>query len=262
MKRRALRAIVLTTLAIALSACSVLPQRGNVSKGQKLDPWESWNRKVFSFNEGLDDHLLRPVATAYTELIPAFVRKSLDNFFSNVSDGWSTVNLLLQGRPKQAVVQGLRFSINTVLGFGGVLDIASETGLERNTQDLGQTFGRWGFGTGAYVVWPLFGPSSVRDSLALPFDVSATPGWIFDDGHAKVAIAGTQIIAIRANFLRASDMLGEIALDKYTFYRDAYLQRRGHFDDDDEAEVLVAPEPDASVPAAPSAPASVASAAQ
>jgi len=263
---RATRFLTLVLLAFALAACSVLPMRGNASKGQKLDPWETWNRKVFTFNEELDDHVLRPVATAYSELVPAFVRKSIDNFMSNVGDAWSSVNLLLQGRPKQALNQGLRFSINTFLGLGGVLDIATETGLERNSQDLGQTFGRWGFGTGAYIVWPLFGPSSVRDSLALPWDRLASPAWVFDDGRAKVAITATQIINTRANFLRASDMLSDIALDKYTFYRDAYLQRRGHFDDDEEAEVLESsptPTPAASAPeAAASYPEAAASAAQ
>ena len=257
--KRAFRFLTLVSLALVISACSVLPQRGNESKGQKLDPWESWNRKVFSFNEELDDHVLRPVATAYSEIVPAFVRKSIDNFMSNVGDAWSAVNLPLQGRPKLALNQGLRFSINTVLGMGGVLDIASETGLERNSQDLGQTFGRWGFGTGAYVVWPLFGPSSVRDSLALPWDRLASPAWVFDDGRAKVAITLTQIVNTRANFLRASDMLSDIALDKYTFYRDAYLQRRGHFEDDEEAELLVAPEP--SAPASGAASAAVAASA-
>ncbi|MBV8504090.1 MAG: VacJ family lipoprotein [Paucibacter sp.] len=269
MKRSVLRALTLGLLVGVLSACSVLPQHGSASKGQKLDPWEKWNRKVFSFNEELDTHVLRPVATAYSDVVPEFVRKSIDNFISNVGDAWSTVNLLLQGRPKQALTQGMRFSVNTVLGLGGVLDIASEAGLERYSQDLGQTFGRWGFGTGAYIVWPVFGPSSVRDSLALPWDRLATPAWLIDDGKAKVAIFAMQAINTRANFLRASDMLSDIALDKYTFYRDAYLQRRGHFDDDDEAEVLVsspasaasAPGDAASAPAdAPAAPAQAASA--
>jgi len=256
MMKQFVRLLLLTLLAVAVSACSVLPQRGNASKGQKLDPWESWNRKVFAFNEEVDQHLLRPVATAYSEIVPEFVRKSVDNVFANVGDAWSTLNLLLQGRPKLAITQGMRFAVNTVFGLGGVFDIASEAGMERNSQDLGQTFGRWGFGTGAYIVWPLFGPSSVRDSLALPWDRLASPAIVFDDGKAKVAIYALQTINTRSNFLRASDMLGDIALDKYTFYRDAYLQRRGHFEDDDEAEVLV---PDAPSGVAASAPAESAS---
>jgi phospholipid-binding lipoprotein MlaA len=132
----------------------------------------------------------------------------------------------------------MRFAVNTTLGFGGLLDISTEVGLEKNSEDLGKTFGRWGFGTGAYVVWPLFGPSSVRDSLALPWNRLASPALIVNGGLSKTAIISLQTINARANFLRAGEMLDGIALDKYTFYRDAYLQRRGSFDDDEEYEVL------------------------
>ena len=245
-------------LVLAITGCQVMPTLpGHVSKGQKLDPWESWNRKVFAFNDSLDEHVLKPVATAYSDLVPQLVRTYIDNFFNNVSDAWSAVNLVLQGRFKPALMEGFRFSVNTVLGLGGILDIATEAGIERNTQDLGMTFGRWGFGTGAYIVWPLFGPSSVRDSLALPWDRYASPALLFDDGRSKVAIYSLQTINTRANFLRASSLLGDIALDKYTFYRDAYLQRRGSFDDDEAAEILV---PDAKPSgAAASAPAGAAS---
>jgi phospholipid-binding lipoprotein MlaA len=131
-----------------------------------------------------------------------------------------------------------------------VLDIATEAGLDKNSQDFGKTLGKWGMGTGAYVVWPFFGPSSVRDSLALPVDWQASPGVVFDDGSKKVALTSLNLINTRANFLRAGEMLEGIALDKYTFYRDAYLQRRGSFDDDDEVEVLV-PGSAASAPAEP-----------
>jgi phospholipid-binding lipoprotein MlaA len=208
------------------------------SKGQKLDPWESWNRKVFAFNDGLDAHVLKPVATAYSQLVPSPVRQGVDNFFNNIGDAWSAVNLVLQGRFKSAAEQGMRFAINSTLGIGGLLDIMGEAGLERNPQDLGKTFGRWGMGTGAYVVWPVFGPSSVRDSLALPFDRAFSPAVLVDNGGKKVTLTLVQAINARANFLRAGEMLDGIAFDKYTFYRDAYLQRRGSFDDDDEIEVL------------------------
>ena len=252
-------AAVLIALSLAVSGCSTIDtMRGRSSQGQRLDPWESWNRKVFSFNEGLDEYLLKPVATAYSDFVPQLVRTYISNFFNNVGDAWSSVNLVLQGRFEPALMQGFRFSVNTFLGFGGLIDIATEAGIERNPQDLGQTFGRWGFGTGAYIVWPLFGPSSVRDSLALPWDRWASPALAFNDGRDKFVIYGLQTINTRANFLRASDMLEGIALDKYTFYRDAYLQRRGSFGDDDEAEVLV-PDTPASAPTAASAPSAAAS---
>lgn len=238
---RWLNRLCLVLLALCLSACASL--RGPGAAGQKLDPWENWNRKVFAFNESLDKHLLKPVATAYSEVVPAPARLAADNFFSNIGDAWSAINLVLQGRFKLAVQQTMRFAVNSTLGFAALIDIASEAGLERNTEDLGKTFGRWGFGTGAYIVWPLFGPSSVRDSLALPWDRSASPALFIREGQSKVAIYSLQTINARANFLRAGEMLEGIALDKYTFIRDAYLQRRGSFDDDEEYEVVTPPVP-------------------
>ncbi|WP_457443071.1 MlaA family lipoprotein [Roseateles sp. P5_E4] len=282
---RIVRMLALFVLALSLAGCQTVKGVGTRieravdkvmgSKGQRLDPWESWNRKVFAFNEKLDENVLKPVATAYTEIVPAPIRTGVDNFFGNIGDAWSAINLFLQGRFKAGVEQGMRFAVNSTLGLAGVLDIATEAGLEKNSQDFGKTLGKWGMGTGAYIVWPLFGPSSVRDSLALPVDWQASPGVIFDDGRKKVAITALSLVNTRSNFLRAGEMLDGIALDKYTFYRDAYLQRRGSFDDDDEVEVLVpgngasapataasAPEPAASEPTAnvkkPAEPASAA----
>lgn len=265
---RVLRMLALLVLALSLAGCQTVKGVGTRieravdkvmgSKGQKLDPWESWNRKVFAFNESLDANVLKPVATAYSEIVPSPIRTGIDNFFGNIGDAWSAVNLFLQGRFKAGVEQGMRFAVNSTIGLVGVLDVATEAGLEKNSQDFGKTLGKWGMGTGAYIVWPLFGPSSVRDSLALPMDWKASPAVVFDDGSKKVLITSLNIINTRANFLRAGEMLEGIALDKYTFYRDAYLQRRGSFDDDDEIELLV-PGNGASAPAAA---ASAASAAQ
>jgi len=263
---RLIRCFVLMALVLGLSGCQTVQGVGTRidkaldkvmgSKGQRLDPWESWNRKVFTFNEKLDANVLKPVATAYSELVPSPIRTGIDNLMGNIGDAWSTVNLLLQGRFKAGVEQGMRFAVNSTLGLAGVLDIATEAGLEKNSQDFGKTLGHWGMGTGAYIVWPVFGPSSVRDSLALPVDWQASPGVVFDDGSKKVGVSVLSAVNARANFLRAGQMLEGIALDKYTFYRDAYLQCRGSFDDDEEVEVLVpangasAPEAAASAPGA------------
>lgn len=259
-----LRSLALLALVIGLAGCQTVKGVGTRveravdkvmgSKGQRMDPWESWNRKVFAFNEKLDEAVLKPVATAYSEIVPSPIRNGIDNFFGNIGDAWSAVNLVLQGRFKAGVEQGMRFAVNSTFGLAGVLDVATEAGLEKNSQDFGKTLGKWGMGTGAYIVWPVFGPSSVRDSLALPIDWQASPAVVFDDGRKKVAITALNLINTRANFLRAGEMLEGIALDKYTFYRDAYLQRRGSFDDDDEVEVLVpgngASAPEAAAPAA------------
>jgi phospholipid-binding lipoprotein MlaA len=286
MMGRWIRTLALLALVLNLAGCQTVKGVGTRleravdkvmgSKGQRLDPWESWNRKVFAFNESLDANVLKPVATAYSEIVPSPIRTGIDNFFGNIGDAWSAVNLMLQGRFKTGVEQGMRFAVNSTLGLAGVFDVATEAGLEKNSQDFGKTLGKWGMGTGAYIVWPVFGPSSVRDSIALPIDWQASPAVIFDDGSKQVAITALNLVNTRANFLRAGDMLEGIALDKYTFYRDAYLQRRGSFDDDEEVEVLVpgngasapssaasAAEPAASEPAAgvkkPAEPASAAS---
>jgi len=264
---RALRVLGLLALVLSLAGCQTMKGMGNRieravdkvmgSKGQRLDPWESWNRKVFAFNETLDENVLKPAATAYAEIVPSPIRTGIDHFFGNLGDAWSAVNLLLQGRFKAGIEQGMRFAVNSTFGLAGLLDVATEVGLEKNSQDFGKTLGKWGMGTGAYIVWPVFGPSSVRDSLALPVDWQATPAVVFDEGSKKVGILALNLVNTRANFLRAGEMLEGIALDKYTFYRDAYLQRRGSFDDDEEIEVLVpggaasAPEP---APAAASDP--------
>ena len=245
--------------ALALGGCASVTstvtdtvKAARAGPGQRLDPWENWNRKVFSFNESLDEIVLKPVATAYSKVVPQFVRRSVDNFFNNAADAWSMVNNVLQAKPEPAFQDLVRFTTNSVFGFGGVLDIASEFGLEHHYEDLGQTLGRWGFGAGAYVVWPLLGPSSVRDSAALPADRwFASPALVIQDGRWQSGVTVLQVINTRANFLGASKVIDDIALDKYTFVRDAYLQRRRSLVFDGDAPDSSA---DAANPAAPAVP--------
>jgi phospholipid-binding lipoprotein MlaA len=210
---------------LALGGCATLKDaRGG--PGARLDPWESWNRKVFAFNESLDEHFLKPVATGYSRVVPQLVRRGVDNFFRNAADAWSAINDILQGKGQPAFDNVVRFTTNSTFGIFGILDIATEMGVERHNEDFGQTLGRWGFGPGAYVVWPLFGPSTVRDSIALPLDRAASPALLINDGASQFGITVLQIVNTRANLLGASQVLDDIALDKYTFLRDAYLQRR------------------------------------
>ena len=224
---RAVGALAAAAVLVSLAACAtVAGEHTRQSAGQKLDPWENWNRKVFSFNEGLDERVLKPVATAYQKVVPAFVRTAVHNFFGNAEDAWSAVNHVLQGKFQSGFEMLVRFNTNTVFGFGGLLDIASEAGLERQPEDFGQTLGRWGLGAGAYIVWPVLGPSSVRDSLALPLDRSATPAVVFNDYADELGILTVQLVDTRANLLSATRVIDDIALDKYSFVRGAYLQRR------------------------------------
>jgi phospholipid-binding lipoprotein MlaA len=243
-------------LALAfVSGCAALDGENKPqSAGQKLDPWERWNRKAFAFNEDLDAKVLKPVATAYQKIVPAFVRTMVSNFVGNVEDGWSAVNHFLQGKGESGMQMLVRFGTNTSLGFAGLIDIASEAGLERQPEDFGQTLGRWGLGAGAYFVWPVFGPSSVRDSLALPLDVQASPSIAMETFAQKAGTYTLSAINKRANLLGASQVIDEIALDKYTFVRDAYLARRrslvydgnppeSKLDDDSEAPAAASASP-------------------
>lgn len=219
------------------------------SAGQRLDPWENWNRKVFRFNEVVDENVLVPVATAYKNVVPELVRQGIGNVFNNAFDAWSAVNHLLQGKIESGLNGMMRFGVNTAFGLGGLLDPASEMGLTLDSEDFGQTLGVWGLGQGAYIVWPLLGPSSVRETIALPLDRSATPAVLFYDNGARAAVSTLQLVNTRSNLLGASKILDEIALDKYSFVRDAYLARRRSLVYDGDV-----PEPDA--PQAPEDPAS------
>ena len=222
--KRAGVALALAGMLLAGCATTLNDVRGG--PGAKLDPWENWNRKVFSFNEALDEKVLKPVATAYSNLVPELIRRGVDNFFGNFADAWSAVNNFLQGKGTAGVYDIMRVGTNTVFGLGGVLDVATEVGLEKTREDFGQTLGVWGMGTGAYIVWPFFGPSSVRDSIGLPMDIAASPATVINDGAIRYSLTALNAVNTRANLLGATRVLDDIALDKYTFVRDAYLQRR------------------------------------
>jgi phospholipid-binding lipoprotein MlaA len=193
----------------------------------KKDPFEGWNRKVFSFNEAIDTAVLKPVAQTYKDVVPEYVRGLIENVFGNIADAWSTVNHLLQGKFESSLQMGFRVATNSVLGFGGLLDIGSEIGLEKQPEDFGQTLGRWGMPSGPYVVLPVLGPSTLRDTAALPVDMQASPTALIDDTRAKLlTVTLVQIVSTRASLLGATNVLDGIALDKYSFLRDAYLARR------------------------------------
>ena len=191
------------------------------------DPFEPFNRTVTRFNEGLDDAIVKPVAQAYQGVVPSPVRTGVSNFFGNLSDVWSFVNNVLQAKPQAAVDSLMRVSVNTVLGFGGLLDWATEMGIERHREDFGKTLGRWGVDTGPYLVLPILGPSTVRDTAALVVDAKGDLVMQVDNVATRNSLYVLRAVDIRASLLRAGDVLDQAALDKYSFTRDAYLQRRG-----------------------------------
>ena len=190
------------------------------------DPLEPFNRSVFRFNEGVDRAVLRPVATAYRDTLPLMVRTGVSNFFGNLGDVWSLANNVMQLKLQNSAETFMRLNVNTIFGLGGLLDIASEAGIERHREDFGQTLGRWGVPTGPYVVLPLLGPSTVRDTAALPVDHYGDVLSVVHDIGARNSLYALRVVDERATFLRAGQMLDEIALDKYSFTRDAFMQHR------------------------------------
>jgi len=190
------------------------------------DPLEGWNRAVFGFNEGLDAAVLKPVASGYKNAVPELVRTGVSNVFGNFGDLWSAINQLLQGKPVAAAQMTTRVATNTLFGIGGLFDVASDLGIDRQKSDFGLTLGHWGLPAGPYIVWPLLGPSSLRDSAALPLDLSWRPSALSDDVPTRWGLSALQLIDVRASLLSAGKIIDDIALDKYVFIRDGYLARR------------------------------------
>lgn len=220
MKKNNSRAPV-AALAIGIALLS-----GCASTGNPKDPYESYNRAMFKFNDAVDEAALKPAATVYKQVLPTFVQTGVNNFFGNLSDVWSAANNLMQGKGEQGMSDVTRVAVNTTLGLGGLLDIASEAGLRKHNEDFGQTMGYWGMPSGPYLILPLLGPSTVRDTAGLPLDIAADP-WRRKNPDA-VRNAGTvlRVIDQRATLLDASTLLEEAALDRYVFIRDGFLQRR------------------------------------
>lgn len=217
------RISLVAALAIALGGLAGCASGPNANP---RDPFEPFNRKMLEFNEAVDSVALKPAAIAYRNAVPPLVRTGVSNFFGNMRDLWSGVNSLLQFKFHNAAENILRFEVNTVFGLGGLLDIASEMNIERHTEDFGQTLGRWGVPAGPYLMLPIFGPSTVRDALALPVDRRADPLGTVEGWDARWSLYVLRAVDTRANLLRVTSVLGEAALDKYSFTRDAHLQRR------------------------------------
>jgi phospholipid-binding lipoprotein MlaA len=217
------------------------------------DPYEGFNRAMFSFNDTVDTYALKPAATAYKNVLPSFVQTGVNNFFGNLADAWSAVNNLLQGNGQAGMSDVSRFALNSTLGIVGLFDIASEAGLQKHKEDFGQTLGVWGVPSGPYLMLPLLGPSTVRDTAALPLDIKGDIWAYKEPVYIRNTGTALRVVDQRANLLDASSLLEDAALDRYEFIRDGYLQRREsqiHPDDggpvgkakkDDAAEIDVKP---------------------
>jgi len=226
-----------------MSAAAVFAVIAGCASGPRAnpaDPFEPFNRGVTSFNDKVDEAVLVPVATAYQRVLPSMVRTGVSNFFGNLGDVWSFANSVAQLKLQNSAETFMRVNVNTFFGLGGLLDIATEAGIDRHEEDFGQTLGRWGVGAGPYVVLPLLGPSTLRDTAALPVDRAGSVIGNMNDVAWRNSLSVLEVVDTRAKYLRAGRLLDDAALDKYTFTRDAFLQHRrndvydGNPPDDDE----------------------------
>jgi phospholipid-binding lipoprotein MlaA len=212
-----IRSLTAVLISAALTGCATTDSH---------DPFEGYNRAMFDFNDKLDQAVLKPTAIAYRDTAPEPVQIAVANFFENLSDVWTGANNLLQGKVEDGLNDFMRFSFNSTWGILGLIDIASPAGLPKHKQDFGTTLGVWGVPSGPYVVLPLMGPSTVRDTAALPVDFQADPWSYVDPSRVRYAGSVVRLVDKRASVLDAFNLIEEAALDRYEFIRDGFLQRR------------------------------------
>ncbi len=208
-----------------LLLCAVMAGCATTGRDPR-DPFESFNRQVDRFNQSVDNAVLKPVATTYSRVAPDPVRTAISNFFGNLRDVWSTLNSALQLRGEDATTNFMRVNVNTVFGLGGLIDIASDMGLYRSRADFGQTLGFWGVPPGPYVMLPLLGPSTVRDTVGMGVESSGDLIMGLDNVPTRNSLYVLRGVETRAGLLRAGAVLDEAALDKYSFTREVFLKRR------------------------------------
>lgn len=214
------RTTALLAAAILVAGCAAGP------KANPADPFERVNRGIYGFNVRVDKTVLEPLAKGYRFILPNFVRTSVGNVFSNASEVRNVLNNTLQGKFTTAYSDFGRLAINSTLGVLGLFDVASEAGIEKHREDFGQTLGWWGVPDGPFIMLPLFGPSTVRDTAGWGVDIYTDPTVLVDPSRAQNQIRATRIVQRRSELLDAKKVLDAAALDEYQFVRDAYLQRR------------------------------------
>ena len=211
------------TAALAVMLCSCAAKETRVD----YDPLEPFNRGIHEFNDLTDRVLLKPVAKGYKAITPGFVRRGVSNFFDNLGTPRSSLNNFLQGKPARGVDDIARFLLNSTLGLGGLIDLASHGGLEKYDEDFGQTLAVWGVGDGPYIVLPFLGPSTLRDTFVRPADIFMDPLVYYDESPVRDKLIVLRIIDLRTRLLSA-DRLLEDSKDKYITIRESYLQNRNY----------------------------------
>jgi phospholipid-binding lipoprotein MlaA len=211
----------LISLVALMSGCATTHNSSEVN-----DPLEGFNRAMYAFNDTLDRSVIKPVAKGYDTVVPTGIDMAVSNFFSNLNDITVIINDLLQGKFEQASNDFGRFALNTTVGFGGILDVATAAGHQKNNEDFGQTLGTWGVEPGPYLVLPFFGPRNFRDTAGLVGDIYSDPVTYVEGPGARNALVGTRVVDNRATMLKAEKVLDEAAIDEYSYVRSAYLQHR------------------------------------
>ena len=242
-----MKVLMILIAGALLPGCATVP----TGKADPRDPWERFNRTTFAVNDALDKAVARPVAKGYVKVVPRFVRIGVGNVFNNLSTIGTVVNDVLQGKMSQAGRDSARFLLNSTVGLGGLLDPATDAGLELNDEDFGQTFGKWGVGAGPYLMIPLLGPTTVRDGFGRLLDQYTYPVTYLGDESTRYIIRGVSLLDTRAGLLDLDPQLDK-AYDRYAFVRSAWLQRREFQVTDgeiDEAEFDLEEEPDGDSPA-------------
>lgn len=233
-----LKKLILISSLTLLSACASIP--GGPTEG---DPFESYNRAMFSFNEGFDKYLLKPVTEGYVAVVPSPIKTGVSNFFSNLDDIFVIINDLLQFKFTQAIEDTSRFVFNTTLGIYGLFDIATPMGMPKHNEDFGQTLAAWGVSKGPYVILPFFGSRTARGTAGFVVESVYDPVYAIKE---PISLYGTVIlrtIDTRSKLLKAGRIVEQAALDKYSFIRDAYLQHRknlvydGNPPEDEETQI-------------------------
>ena len=222
--------LLFSLMGLATSACTTLstaPVSEAALDEETWDPFEPFNRAMFTFNEKFDQWLLKPVAKGYDWVMPGVVKQGVGNFFSNLVQPRVAVNDLLQGKFAQSGRDTGRFLVNSTVGILGLVDVAKSVGLEPKEEDWGQTFAVWGMRDGPYFVWPIIGPRYARDTFGFGFDWLSNPVNYVEPPAASWSLWGVDIVDTRARFLPSDKVIEQAAGDdKYIFIREAYRQRR------------------------------------
>ena len=216
-----LKKLILILSIALLSACASVP--GGPTEG---DPFESYNRAMFSFNDTLDEYFLKPVAEGYDAILPSPAKIGVSNFFNNIGDIFVVLNDILQFKFQQAIEDASRLVFNSTIGLYGLIDVATPMGLPKHNEDLGQTLATWGVADGPYIVLPFFGSRTLRDTSDIIFLATYDPLYEIENKEALYGTVFLKTIDTRYKLLKVSRIVEQAALDKYSFIRDAYLQNR------------------------------------